>query len=432
MNILVTGASGFIASHIITELLAAGHQVRACARNIRFIKNIFPSAETYACDFIRDTAISTWLPRLEGIDVVINCVGILYHPNNRITWAIHYDTPRALFDAAVKKGVKKLIQISALGVDKSTVEYAKSKRAAEEYLIQLPIKAIILRPSLVYGRGSYGGTSLFRGLASFPKVVPIPGTGEQTFQPIHVQDLAKAVSRLVSTEHQKSIILSAVGPQKVNLKLILSTLRAWLGFTKARLINIPLTLIRLGSRIGDFIPYSAMNSSSYQMLMQNNICSEAEAQHFHEVIGFKPQDYIRGVYHYPSSVQDRWHARLFFLKPILQMSIAFIWIWSAFASVLPYSHATAITLLAEMGIKNSLQHAVLYSASAIDLLLGIATMLGYQLKKVGILQIIIILIYSFIISWKLPYLWLVPFAPIAKNIPLIAATLILLALESDR
>lgn len=432
MKILVTGATGFIASHIVTELLTSGHQVHCCVRNTRIIKNIFPSAKNYSCDFIKDTAIDTWLPRLEGIDVVINCVGILYHPNKRIIWAIHYDTPRALFDAAVKKGVKKIIQISALGVDKSTVAYAKSKKAAEDYLMQLPIEAIILRPSLVYGRGSYGGTSLFRGLASLPKIIPIPGTGEQTFQPIHVQDLAKAVSTLINIDQQKSLILSAVGSQKVNLKDILTTLRAWLGFTKARLIAIPLALIRLGSRVGDIIPYSAMNSSSYQMLMQNNISSEFEAQHFHEVIGFKPQDFIRGIYHYPSSVQDRWHARLYFLKPILQISIAFIWIWSAICSVLPYSHSAAITLLAEIGIKNIWQPIALYGASAIDFLLGIATLLGYQFKKVGTLQIIIIFIYSLIITWKLPYFWLTPFAPIAKNIPLIVATLTLLAMESDR
>src|SRR3990167_2873495 len=163
MNILVTGASGFIASQVVTDLITAGHSVTCCVRNTSYTKNLFPTAKILSCDFINDTTSDHWINRLNNIDVVINCVGILYHPNKKIIWAIHYDTPRALFDACVKVGIKKIIQISALGVDKSDVDYAKSKKAADDYLQTLPISSIILRPSLVYGRGSYGGTSLFRG-----------------------------------------------------------------------------------------------------------------------------------------------------------------------------------------------------------------------------------------------------------------------------
>ena len=163
MKILVTGASGFIASQIVTDLLTAGHQVTCAARNIDYTKNLFPNANVIACDFTLDNKPKTWLPRLKDIDVVINCVGILYHPNKKVIWDIHYETPKAIFDACVIAGVKKIIQISALGIDKTDVEYAKSKKAADDYLLNLPITSVILRPSLVYGRGSYGGTSLFRG-----------------------------------------------------------------------------------------------------------------------------------------------------------------------------------------------------------------------------------------------------------------------------
>lgn len=432
MNILVTGACGFVGSQIVTDLIKAGHSVTCCVRNKAYTTNLFPDAHIISCDFVKDTSKEIWISRLKNIDVVINAVGILYHPNQKIIWSIHYDTPRALFDACVVAGVKKIIQISALGVNKTSVDYAKSKKAADDYLVTLPITSIILRPSLIYGRGSYGGTSLFRGLAGLPWLTPVPGKGQQEFQPIHLQDLSKAILHLAEKPLEKSSLFAAVGPTRVNLTTILTTLRRWLGFSKAKLVFIPLYFIRLGSYIGNFIPYSSMNTTSYKMLMQNNIASNEEAAIFHQQIGFIPRDFITGVYDQPSTVQDHWHAKLYFLKPLLQVSIAFIWLFTALCSAFFYPATASYELLAKIGINDFWQPIVLYGASILDAFIGIAMLCGYQLKKICLLQIIFILLYTAVITWKLPYLWLDPFAPIAKNIPLLASILVFLALESDK
>lgn len=432
MNILVTGASGFIASQIVTDLNEAGHSVTCAVRNTQYARQIFPFAKIISCNFLTDITPEHWIPRLKDIDIVINCVGILYHPNKKVIWAVHHDTPRALFDASVKMGVKKIIHISALAVDKTNVDYANSKKAADDYLHSLPITSVILRPSFVYGRGSYGGSSLFRGLAGLPSIIPVPGTGEQLFQPIHAEDLSKAILRLIENPSNESMIFNAVGPTRVNLKTVLITLRSWLGFKKAFCVHIPLFLIRLGSRLGDLIPYSSMNSSSIKMLAQNNISNDEDAKEFHHYVGFVPRDFNEGVYSQPSTVQDHWHARLFFLKPSLQFSIAFVWIFTAISSAFLYPHIPSYELLRQIGIPKDWQPLFLYSASAIDGFLGLAMIFWYQLKKICVLQISVTLIYTAIISILLPQLWLEPFGPVSKNIPLIIATLTFLALESDR
>lgn len=432
MNILVTGGTGFIAAQIITDLLKEGHSVTLAVRNKALAEDQFPSSEIILCDFIKDTNPEVWIPRLKGIDVVINCVGILHHPKDKIIWAIHYDTPRAIFDACVKTSIKKIIQISALGIDKVDVPYAKSKKAAEEYLLTLPIPSVILRPSLVYGRGSYGGTSLFRGLCGLPLIIPVPGRGDQQFQPIFLNDLSKVIVNLIKKPQDQHLLFSAVGPQQISLRQVLTKLRAWLTFKKAIVISMPLFLIKLGSVIGNLLPNSSLNRNSYNLLLQNNIASEEDAKTFHQNVDFPLKSFDEGLYDQPSTVQDHWHARLYFLKPLLQYSIAFVWIWSGIASAILYAKDASFGLLSSMGIEGNLQPILLYGASGIDILLGICTLLGFQLKKVGILQCIFIVIYTLIITIALPHLWLEPFMPIAKNLPLLAATFIMIALESDR
>ena len=432
MNVLVTGATGFIASQIVTDLQAAGHSVTCCVRNVDYAKNLFPNAKIIQCNFVKDTDSATWLPRLKDIDIVINCVGILYHPNKKVIWAIHHDTPRALFDASVSAGVKKIIHISALGIDTTNVDYATSKKAAEDYLMKLPVQAIILRPSLVYGRGSYGGTSLFRGLSGLPFVIPVPGKGLQEFQPIHLQDLSKGILNLIEKNQEKSILLHAAGPEKIQLRTILTKLRAWLGFTKAMTISIPLLFIRFGSYFGNLMPNTSMNQTSYKMMMQNNVTSQTEVDRFNNAIGFIPRNFVTGLYSQPSTVQDHWHARLYTLKPLLQISIAFVWIISGISAAFFAPKESLYPLLSYVGVKANWQPFILYGASALDILLGLATLLSFQVKKVGVLQCLLIIIYTVIISWKLPELWIEPFAPIAKNIPLLAAILVMISLESDR
>lgn len=428
----MTGASGFIASHIVTDLIAAGHQVTCCVRNTAYARQLFPSATMISCDFVHDQSSILWEERLKNIDVVINSVGILYHPNDKIIWAIHHDTPRALFDACVTAKVKKVIQISALGIEYSDVAYARSKKAADDYLQTLPICSVILRPSLVYGRGSYGGSSLFRGLAGLPWVTPVPDKGTQEFQPIHVEDLAKAVIKLIEHPFDQPILLNAVSTQRIKLTSILTHMRAWLGFSTTHLIHIPTIIIRLGAFIGDRIPYSILNSNSYQLLFQNNVTSKEETQKFQEQIGFIPKEFPAGLYSHPSSIQDRWHARLYFLKPVLRFSIAFIWLFTAISCLFIYPKVLSYQLLGSIGVNTFWQPILFYSACIMDAALGLAVLCSKSPQKTGLLQIILILGYSAILTWRLPYLWFEPFAPLAKNIPLLAAILVSLALEADR
>ena len=190
MRILITGASGFIGSALAAALARRGHEVVACAHQRD------PQAPALRVDFMRDVTEADWLPRLKGIDVVINAVGILRETNTGQFDALHHRAPAALFRACQTAGVTRVIQISALGADDgATSAYHRSKKAADDELRKLDLDWSILQPSVVFGSGG-ASTRLFLLLASLP-LIPLIGPGNQSMQPIHIDDLTALLVKLI-------------------------------------------------------------------------------------------------------------------------------------------------------------------------------------------------------------------------------------------
>ena len=191
MHVLLLGAGGFVGRHILSELLASGHRVRAVARDVSALHQMEPGAEWLALDLTRMTRPEAWAPHLSGIDCVVNAAGVLRGPEMH---AVHVAMPQALHAACSKAEVRRVILISAVSArpDVAT-DYARTKIEGEAALRGSGLRWTILRPSLVVAEGSYGGTSLLRGLSALPFVQPLPGDGDFAFSPIHADDLARSV-----------------------------------------------------------------------------------------------------------------------------------------------------------------------------------------------------------------------------------------------
>jgi uncharacterized protein YbjT (DUF2867 family) len=176
------GTAGHVLNILVTGLLQAGHSVLCGVRKPE--PNVFTDLDAVVCDFAHDTQPEVWLPRLANIDVVVNCAGILREVKDQTFDAVHRAAPSALFDACMQAGVKRVVQVSALGSPEDG-GFIHSKHAADAYLLSLPIESVVLQPSVVYSTsGSYGGTSLMRALSSMPWVLGLPGSGDQPLQPI--------------------------------------------------------------------------------------------------------------------------------------------------------------------------------------------------------------------------------------------------------
>jgi uncharacterized membrane protein YphA (DoxX/SURF4 family) len=131
----------------------------------------------------------------------------------------------------------------------------------------------------------------------------------------------------------------------------------------------------------------------------------------------------------PAQQADLWQARLYFLRPLLRLSIAVTWISAGLASAFFYPLEQSYALLAQAGINGPLAPFFLYGAAALDVALGLGTLSARWVRPAGLAQIAVMLVYTAIISVFMPEYWLHPFGPVVKNLPLLAAILVMLALE---
>lgn len=175
MRVMLLGAGGFIGRHILVALLAAGHDVTAVVRKPGHFAAAFPKVRFLALDLAGATDVDGWRSRLAGIDYIVNAAGNLRGVEMN---DVHVRMPAALYAAAKQTEVKHVVLISAISASPHAgTDYADTKLAGEDMLRSSGAAWTILRPSLVYSDGSYGGTSLLRGLASLPWLVPLPGKG---------------------------------------------------------------------------------------------------------------------------------------------------------------------------------------------------------------------------------------------------------------
>ncbi|HAI68724.1 MAG TPA: epimerase, partial [Gammaproteobacteria bacterium] len=180
------------------------------------------------------------------------------------------------------------------------------------------------------------------------------------------------------------------------------------------------------AKINDWLGIGPLTSESLAMLQRGNCGDPAPLT---AVTGIKPRPVEASLQNSPASMADLEQAQLFFLRPLLRLSIGFLWLFTGIVSAFLYPVEESYQLLAAAGISGIWAPILLYSASALDGLLGIATLIGYRIRIVVGLQLLVMLSYMVIISWALPGLWFHPFGAITKNVPLIAATLIMLVFE---
>lgn len=422
MRIFIAGADGFIGRHLAAALARRGHDVVAGVRRPRG----GAARREIAFDFAVDHDPEIWRPRLAGIDVAINAVGILRESRRARFDDVHTRGPIALFQACARGGVR-VVQISALGAEADAPSrYHASKHAADAALLALAADAIVVQPGLVFGPGGASAT-FFTHLAVLP-LIPYPDTRGARIQPIHVDDLVAGIVRVVERPlAAPARRLRLVGPRALDWREFLGALRRALGLGRARLATLPLPLMRVVATVAKRVPRSLLDRETLALLGRDNVAPVTGTRRLLGRAPRAPEAFIDP----DDAPRERRLARLDWLLLLLRLALAAMWLGTAWVSLFVFPRSDSDTLLAALGLTGDAARLALYGGAGLDAIFGMLALPGFGGRRTWLAQIALVLAYTALITWRLPAFWVHPFAPVLKNVPILAALFLLAVLDED-
>lgn len=281
-NILVLGGSGFLGSHLVPRLDAAGHSVTVPTRRYERGRHLMVLPKTIITRWDPDDDAS--LDRLvAGKDVVVNLVGLLhgrsgfatdpYGPDFR---RYHVELMERLLRASERAGVSRILHVSALGVtdaDPVTLpsSYLRSKAAAEQILRNGPIDWVVFRPSVMFGPGD----SFLTTFAKLQRCLPflaLPCAGAR-FQPVYVCDVADAMTQAVHDPRTTRRVFELAGPDVYTL-IELARLAGQYSRHRRPVFGVPLSVGHLMAMAMEKLPMQTLMSRDNLMSMKiDNVAS---------------------------------------------------------------------------------------------------------------------------------------------------------------
>ena len=211
-KIAVIGGSGFLGKSLLQLLLNENAEIILFTRKKNYQKNlnkIFPD-NNIKCIQWNINNLNIIEENIKNVDCIINLCGILFENKSGDFFRVHTDVPAFLGKISLKHKINTLIHVSALGVStNSESKYSRSKAEGENQLLVHFPNGKILRPSLLYGKGD----NFFGQFSDMTKISPfLPVISRSTkFQPVFVDDVAKAIIKLLKDRKNKSNIYELAG-----------------------------------------------------------------------------------------------------------------------------------------------------------------------------------------------------------------------------
>lgn len=240
MNILVTGASGFIGLHLVKKLAAnPAHRISALTR----IGSAIPELKKTNARLIEcDITDAERLGRVTGNDdIVIHLAAVKEHYKSRgMIISTNVQGTKNVLDCS--RNAKQFIFASSTLVSNPTDAYSESKKQCEELIKSSGINYTILRLAPVFGSGDNTNLTKLIELIRDGKAIPIPGNGKQLIQPTHVDDVVDAIERSISNSafFNKT---SVVAGRPITLEDFIASVGRTLD-RNARSIHVPVGLLK--------------------------------------------------------------------------------------------------------------------------------------------------------------------------------------------
>lgn len=277
--VTIFGGSGFVGAQVARAMARRGWRVRVAVRKpalayeLRMAGDV-GQVQLTLCDINNKEQVAA---AMAGADVAINLVGILYETGGRKFDALHVAGAFNIAEAAAAAGVKQLVQVSAIGADANAdADYARTKGEAEIVVRQLFPSAVIVRPSIIFGKEDKF-LNRFGSMAVSSPALPLIGGGETRIQPVAISDVAEAIARCATQLETAGETYELGGSSVWTMKELMSYILSETGRDRF-LVSLPFPIARIIASIAQ-IPAAigltpALTVDQVKMLENDNVVSE--------------------------------------------------------------------------------------------------------------------------------------------------------------
>lgn len=228
-KVAISGANGFVGRNVGQFLASNGFDMISIVRKER--KKTISFGQTVLSEDLTENHLAS---SVRGSIALLHFIGIGKQISEIDFERVNVDLTRNAAKLCKLAGIKKIIYISGLGVDRnSTLGYFISKFKAEQAIIKSGLDYTIFRPSYIIGKNDPLSKILLTQIRN--KQITILGSGNYRLQPIHVCDIAKIVMGAIHEKKFSRKIIDLVGPQTVTYNRFV---RDFIGKRKVKICHV--------------------------------------------------------------------------------------------------------------------------------------------------------------------------------------------------
>ncbi len=296
MMILITGAAGYIGSHLVARLVAEGERPRCLVRNRAHAASVLPveKVELVEGDTTRPETLTA---AVQGVDTIVHAAFIT--ADRKPSAGNDYNTTNVqgtanLVKAAQEAGVKRIIEISGLGTKPAKPgSYMQGRYLAEQMVKESGLQWTIIQPSVLFGKNAPFIKGLSDLIRSIP-IVPLIGGGSLLFQPIYVEDVVTIIMKVLADPQGTSGKTYTIGgPEYYSFTRIIDELLHAMHKTRIK-APAPTPLVGVGAAVMEAVlPRPPLTKAAMTLFTFDNITDRDSVQRNFSFTPMSFIDYLR-------------------------------------------------------------------------------------------------------------------------------------------
>jgi NADH dehydrogenase len=274
--VTVFGGSGFVGTNLVRALARRGYRVRVACRRTNLGYRAPLMGEVGQIEVVQANvrAPASVDRALDGAEACVNLVGVLSERGRQRFHSLHAQGARNIAEAAARRGIARMVQVSAIGADPDAgSRYATTKGLGERAVREVLPRSVIVRPSVIFGPED-DFFNRFARLALLSPVLPLPGGGATRLQPVFVGDVAAAVAAAVADPAAAGKTYELGGPAVYTLRELMQMTLDQIQRERL-LLPLPWVVAGLLGKLGDLasiLPIAPpITSDQVEQLKRDNV-----------------------------------------------------------------------------------------------------------------------------------------------------------------